>query len=42
MRRRPGTIAFWDNRATQHYANGDYYPRNRVMERVTIIGDRPE
>ncbi|MDJ0344306.1 TauD/TfdA family dioxygenase [Streptomyces sp. H10-C2] len=38
---RPGSIAFWDNRVTQHYAASDYFPRPRVMERVTIIGDRP-
>ncbi|MFJ6076129.1 TauD/TfdA dioxygenase family protein [Streptomyces sp. NPDC093065] len=37
----PGAIAFWDNRATQHYAVSDYYPDFRLMERVTIIGDRP-
>ncbi|MGW6792676.1 TauD/TfdA dioxygenase family protein [Streptomyces chartreusis] len=37
----PGSIAFWDNRATQHYAVSDYYPDFRLMERVTIIGDRP-
>jgi taurine dioxygenase len=42
LRWRPGTVAFWDNRATQHYANGDYYPHTRVMERVTVLGDRPE
>jgi taurine dioxygenase len=37
----PGAIAFWDNRATQHYAVSDYWPAPRVMERVTVIGDRP-
>jgi taurine dioxygenase len=34
-------VAFWDNRATQHYAVSDYAPQRRVMERATIIGDRP-
>ena len=37
----PGSIAFWDNRACQHYAASDYFPQVRVMERVTIAGDRP-
>jgi taurine dioxygenase len=37
----PGSIAFWDNRAVQHYASSDYWPARRVMERATIIGDRP-
>lgn len=36
-----GSIAFWDNRACQHYAASDYFPDVRVMERVTIAGDRP-
>ncbi len=36
----PGSIAFWDNRATQHYAVPDY-AEARHMERVTIVGDRP-
>jgi alpha-ketoglutarate-dependent taurine dioxygenase len=37
----PGSIAFWDNRAVQHYASSDYWPARRVMERATVIGDRP-
>jgi taurine dioxygenase len=36
-----GSIAFWDNRASQHYAVSDYWPAVRRMERVTIVGDRP-
>lgn len=37
----PNALAFWDNRASQHYAASDYYPALRRMERVTIVGDRP-
>ncbi|MEU0842757.1 TauD/TfdA family dioxygenase [Streptomyces sp. NPDC005962] len=37
----PGDVAFWDNRATQHYAVNDYAPHPRVAERVAIEGDRP-
>ncbi len=37
----PGSIAFWDNRAVQHYASSDYWPDVRVMERASIMGDRP-
>lgn len=35
------SIAFWDNRAVQHYAVWDYYPHVRTGRRVTIRGDRP-
>lgn len=38
---RPNTIAFWDNRATQHYAVQDYFPATRRMMRATITGERP-
>lgn len=41
FRWRAGSIAFWDNRAAQHYAASDYFPAVRRMERVTIAGDRP-
>ena len=35
------SMAFWDNRATQHYAVMDYAPCHRYMERAGIIGDTP-
>ena len=38
---RPGSLAFWDNRACQHFAASDYFPQVRKMERVTIAGDKP-
>ena len=37
----PHSVAFWDNRAVQHYASSDYWPQVRVMERASIIGQRP-
>ena len=41
LRWQPNTIAFWDNRACQHYACSDYHPARRVMDRISIVGDRP-
>jgi taurine dioxygenase len=35
------SMAFWDNRSTQHYAVMDYPPCVRQMERAGIIGDKP-
>ena len=41
FRWKPNSIAFWDNRSTQHYATKDFFPGHRKMERVTVAGDRP-
>jgi taurine dioxygenase len=41
FRWQPGSIAFWDNRSSQHFAASDYFPARRVMERVTVAGCRP-
>jgi taurine dioxygenase len=38
MHWRPGDVAFWDNRATQHYAVPDYRGR-RLMQRIAIAGE---
>ena len=38
---RPNSIAFWDNRCTQHHALWDYYPHKRYGHRVTVCGQKP-
>jgi len=41
FRWRPGSVAFWDNRATLHYAIDDYGDAARRAHRVTLEGDVP-
>ncbi|HXX49399.1 MAG TPA: TauD/TfdA family dioxygenase [Myxococcota bacterium] len=38
---RPGDVAFWDNRATQHRAIADFGSAARRLQRVTLVGDLP-
>ncbi|MDX8146839.1 TauD/TfdA family dioxygenase [Lentzea sp. BCCO 10_0061] len=39
----PGSVAFWDNRATAHLAPRDleHFDVQRTLHRVTLIGDTP-
>ncbi|HEX3350073.1 MAG TPA: TauD/TfdA family dioxygenase [Acetobacteraceae bacterium] len=41
FRWRPNSLAFWDNRCTQHRAMWDYWPHTRSGRRVTVKGERP-
>jgi taurine dioxygenase len=37
----PNAVAFWDNRCVQHNPVNDYHGFRRVMQRITLKGDRP-
>ncbi|MDM0023665.1 TauD/TfdA dioxygenase family protein [Variovorax saccharolyticus] len=39
FRWKKNSVAFWDNRCTQHYAVQDYWPAVRKMERAGIVGE---
>jgi len=41
FRWRRGSLAFWDNRATQHNPINDYHGFRRVMRRITLAGEKP-
>lgn len=36
-----GDVGLWDNRATMHYVVVDYGREHRLIQRVTLRGDRP-
>ncbi|MED5356829.1 MAG: TauD/TfdA family dioxygenase, partial [Pseudomonadota bacterium] len=38
---RTNSVAMWDNRCTMHYAVNDFPKARRIMQRVTLQGDKP-
>ena len=36
-----GSVAFWDNRCTWHYAVNDYHGESRLMHRITLSRLQP-
>jgi taurine dioxygenase len=41
FRWRKGSLAFWDNRASQHNPINDYHGFRRIMRRITLAGEKP-
>jgi len=37
---RLGSLAFWDNRSTWHFAVNDYHGERRLLHRITIAGPK--
>lgn len=37
----PGSLAFWDNRCTQHLPMNDYHGHRREMHRVAVLDEPP-
>ena len=37
----PGSVVFYDNRATQHNPGNDFHGYRRILQRVTLAGAQP-